>query len=164
MRERDRLTRPLPPRLSPFTEQKTHPDIKWILRPTASFTWVHLQGVCGRDVRALLCLCVWECVIWSDCSCRRLHRLPEGACPSCQSFEWQVAVCHVLQSSRTNDPLPLSLNPPYVHPSILHMAFISISIVLHVFLAVSVKRVKSTVMPLLTGRTRISSNAWLRAK
>lgn len=125
--ERDRLTQPLSSRLSPFTGQKTHPDVKWILRLLLlGFT---SRGSVVGGLQICVCLLVFMrmhrkmCVIWSDSSCRRLHHLPEGAFPSCQSFEWQVTVCHVLQSGRTNDPLPfsrLSLNPllcPSFHSS-----------------------------------------------
>ncbi len=168
--ERDRLTQPLPSRLSPFTGQKTHPDVKLILRLLLlGFT---SRGSVVGGLQICVCLLVFMCMHRKNVchlEWQLLSTSPSPSwrgVPSCQSFEWQVTVCHVLQSGRTNDPLPfsrLSLNPllcPSFHS--FHLYCVAYVFSLQVLNAWRVPLCPSSWLE--PTYPDPSSNAWLRAK
>ncbi|KAL1263194.1 hypothetical protein QQF64_005933 [Cirrhinus molitorella] len=125
-----------------------------------------LTGGLGRGDRKYVCarlclsVCVGKCVSFGvtalvDVSITFL----KGRFPAVRTLN-DRSPCAMYFSPAVQMTLFPSLGfpstPSYVHLSILLTSFISISIVLHMFLAFSVKRVMSATMPLLMGWTRIS--------
>lgn len=119
--------------------------------------WGHCKYMCAC---LCFCVCIGKCVSFGVTALVDVSIIfLKGRFPAVRALN-DRSPCAMYFSPAVQMTLFPSLclpsTPSHVHLSILLTSFISISIVLPMFLAFSVKRMESAAIPLLMGWTRIS--------